>query len=538
MVGVVSTSDEAAARASSQSAPTSDVFSLVQAFEDVLQCANESDPVVLTPSTYRRRGIRRYVHRLPRPTLLLRFFVTDHAHTTLEVVRRRLLARAALDGSGDGGEMERAAAEHKTVSTYADSLPPSRRTWYTTTLIVLTIVVTRFVLTTLPGAAERLGATGSVTEIDAIERLLDTISRTASDFSSATGLLEELVRAPLRTIAFVGTSLMTVLYVELRLFVPAFRLKRTMFNLYPTPDAVWITPPRWAAQRANGLYALERTVERRLRAPRRFEVPFDLIVPGLLLPSLLFLGGMMIEAGRADSGWDPTEPWLSYTVASAVFAGVGARLGWLVRAWARRVRPTDRLHLPSEVRINGERLIVALRDPSTILWSTLVGAGLCVGVGIAAGRLPEFSAAATVRFLVFTLVIGPLWLRMNRDVSAYLRARGEPSAGRPELSLLAAIAAGVPAPALPTFFVVGIGLMAASVYRTAKRVHRASVIAGASDTRLLPPAALTIGFVAFPLALAHLQRVINDIWQHAGTVVDPTAHALAPATGHDQTRSR
>jgi hypothetical protein len=522
---VTATSDKTTARTSPGPAPTSDVSSLVDAFEDVLQCAYELDPVVLTPSTYRRGGIRRYIHRLPRPTVMLRFFIIDHARTTLDVVRRRLLARTVLGGHGDGDDRDRAVAEHKTVATYADSLPTSRRAWYTTTLIVLTIVVTRFVLTTLPGAAERLGATGSMAEIDTIDRLLDTISRTASDFSSATGLLEELVRAPLRTIAFVGTSLMTVLYVELRLFVPAFRLKRMMFNLHPAPDLVRVTPPRWGVQRANGLYALERSVERRLRGARRCEVPFDLIVPGLLLPSVLFLGGMTIEAGRADGGWDPTEPWLSYTMASAIFAGVAARLSWLARAWTRRLRPTDSLHLPSEVRISGERLIVALRDPSTILWSTIVGAGLCVGVGIAAGKLPELTASAAVRFLIFTFVIAPLWLRMNRDVSAYLRLRGEPHAGRPVLSLLAAIAAGVPASGAPTYFVVGIGLMAASVYRTCQRVQRASRIAGAPAT-LLPPAVLTIGFVAFPLVLAHLQRVINDIWQHAGDVVDPTPGAV------------
>lgn len=503
-----------------------DVLALLHAFEEVLQAVYRLPPVVAIPSTYRRRGYRRYIHWLPRPRWFLRFFVVDHAHESLDHTRRRMLARSALGDPQRTGEQnpDRVVDDGK-VAKYIDSLPPTRRMQYTTTLLVLTIVLTQFVLVTLPGAAARFGGMRVLQDVDAIDRLLLTLGNTASDFSSVSGLLAELTTAPVRTIAFVVTSLMTVLYALLRPLVPAFRLKRTMFNLYPRPSLLIATPARWSVQRAVGLYQMERSVDRRLRARRRVEVPFDLIVPALLTPSLLFLGGMMVEAGSAARGWVPSEPWLSYTIASAVFTGVCARLAWLLRAWLRRSRAHDGLYLPSEARISPTQLVVALRDPLTILWATLAGGIVCAGLAVAAAAGGAGTTLSNSRFLILAIVVAPLWFRMNRDVSAYLELSGEPRPGRPWLSLLAMIAGGVPT--TRGFAVLAITAAAVSVYRTGRRVQRARGIAGCGDGYLLPPSVLAVGFVVFPLALAHIQQAINDVWRHAGDVVDRPDDPLA-----------
>lgn len=111
----------------------------------------------MVPSTYRRRGVRRYLHSLPRPRLLLRFFVADDARRTLDLVRRRLSAVAALEVGN-----ERAEEQTQSVTRYMESLPRYGRVLYSTSLAIFTIVVTRFVLLATPGAITFFGgeATG------------------------------------------------------------------------------------------------------------------------------------------------------------------------------------------------------------------------------------------------------------------------------------------------------------------------------------------------------------------------------------------
>jgi len=522
-----SRSDQAVATSSRGDRDEPNASTLVHAFEEVLQAAYELPLIVTVPCTHRRRGLRRYLHSLPRPPLFLKFFVVDHARTTLERIRRRMLAVAALGTAADDDE-----ARRQCVTQYLESLPIHGRVLYSTSLVALTIVVTQFVLLSVPGAAESFGATGMAQEADVIHRLLSTITEATSNLSSLGGLLVAVGDAPLRTVAFVFTSLTTVLYVELRSFVPAFRLKRTMFNLYPQPQLVSSTPARWGVQRATGLYEVEGTVLAELGAPPRREVPFDLIVPALLLPALLFLAAMMIEAGRA-SWWQEGEPHLSYTIASAIIAGVLARLGWLTRAYLRRTRRYAGPYLPSEVQIRGTDLIVALREPLTIFWATAVAGAFSAGVGVAAANNDPLRAFDVARFLALVFVVAPLWFRMNRDLSAYLSVRGAARPGFPVLSLLAmAIGGLVQMSGVPVLAVIAAAAaVVVSVYNTCGRVQRAEVLAGNQNaTNMLPPALLIVGFVVFPVVLAHIQRAINMVWRSDGDVLGRPDETPATAT--------
>lgn len=496
------------------------------------------------PSIHRRTGIRRWVHTLPRPRWFLRYFVVDHMRRTLDTVHRRLLARAAL-GHPDDDEAQRQA-----VAYYAESLPPQHRLLYSTSLVALTVVLTRFLLLHVPGAAAQFGGTGTAGEADVIHRLLTAIERTAADIASLDGLLSALATSPLRTTAFVTTSLATVLFVELRWLVPAFRLKRMLWNLHPRTDLLTRTPASWSVQRAVGVYSCERSLARQLGAPPPREVPFDLIVSVLALPCLLFLAGMLVEMGTVDAA-EPGEPWLSYTLAAAIALGVITRLGWLTHTWLRRMHAPHGPYLPSEARIRDTDLVIALRDPRTIAWATTAATVVCIGIGLTAANIevrragvfeqvrPGLTAFDASRFLVLAFVIGPLWYRINRDLHAYLRVRGEAPKGWPVLSLLAMVLAGLGSTALqPALVAAGAALVAASVYRTCERIHRASEVARCRrratpggdaahhelTARPLPSSAsMVVRFIAFPVALAQIQRVVNAIWACDGQVLDHPA---------------
>ena len=88
--------DPAVATATRAAGDEPNASTLVHAFEEVLQAAYDLPPVVVVPYTYRRRGIRQYFHSLPRPPLFLRFFIIDHARTTLDRTRRRSSEAMAL----------------------------------------------------------------------------------------------------------------------------------------------------------------------------------------------------------------------------------------------------------------------------------------------------------------------------------------------------------------------------------------------------------------------------------------------------------
>jgi hypothetical protein len=503
-------------------------LTLVHAFEGLLQTAKELPPIVLVPTTRRRRGFRKYVHSIPRPRLALRFFIADHARMTLDRVRRRMLAAAALGNATSEDEEERTS-----VTQYLESLSVRNRALYSTSLVLLTIVLTRVVLLAVPDAVRLFGGMGLENQVSQIDKLLMEISRTSSNLASLEDLVRALQTAPLRTVAFVGTSLTTVVYVELRLLVPSYRLKRTMFNLYPQQQRVASTPTRWAVQRAIGVYDLERNVLRRLGDAAKHEAPFDLIVPAMLMPSVLFLGWMSIDAGRQSI--QPGDPLLSYTVGSAIVIGAVARLAWLTRAWLRRIGPDAGPYLPTEVRVRGTPLVVTLREPQTIFWTTAVFGVICIGTAIAAADGRSLQALQNVRFLVLAFVIAPLWYRMNRDLSAFLAARGARRPGRPLLSLLAmalgwlgqlpqaypfATIATPRAWIMTAMVLISTGWVLTSVFNMCRRVQRAAALARPDDRGVLHPPLVVAGFVVFPWALAHIQGEMNTVWARVGDGLD------------------
>ena len=313
-----------------------------------------------------------------------------------------------------------------------------------------------------------------------------------------------------------------------------------MYNLHPQEELLTKTPARWSVQQATGVYDLERSVAKRLNTHPPREVPFDLIVPALLMPSLLYLAVLFIQQGlRNLQALRPdASPLLSFIIAAAVVACVVVRLAWLTRAWLRRQRPGGGPYLPPEVLIRDTRLIVAVRDPAAILWSTAVAATFCIGLAIGAASSPTspvnaFGAAA---FLVLAFVVAPVWFRMNRDVSAFLAVREDPRPGRPVVSLLAMVIGGILAATWP---LITAACVLSSAYTTARRMERAVQIAGSKQREVPQPALLAVGFVAFPLALAYLQRLLNTVYSREGDLIDgPTVPTWLDVAGAAYSNAR
>lgn len=484
---------------------------LLQAYDDVIQAALDLPPVVVVPYTHRRRGLWRFFHALPRPRWRLHAAIVRHVEGTLDLIRRRLLAAAAL-----GRAPEPHLADPLAVEQYLQSLPT--RDWKVrfTTLLVIGVVVTRFVLVHLPGVTRSLGGDAVSKQHEVIERMLDAIGRLSSDLSSLDSLLLAVPEAHLDVILFLATALATILYLELRIFVPSFRLKRMLFNLYPQLKGLTTTTSGWGVQQSTGLYELERSALRRVGARTKHEFPWDLVVPALLMPSLLYLGGLMIHAGFAQPVRG--DPLMSLISGGAIIGVALARLAWLARAGWRRRSESREPYIPCETRIRDTQLVVKLRDPATVLLATGLAGAAWFGVGLAHPDGP-LQGLHVARFFTFLVVIAPVWYRMNRELCEFVRARGGARAGWPVLSLLAMASGGLFRSGMslvPTAWVL------ASVYGTCRRIQRAESIAGEADSGLRPLWLLVPGFVFFPAVVAHLQGALNTIWSRQGHALDPS----------------
>jgi hypothetical protein len=488
--------------------------------------------------------------RLPRPRLLLRLFAVEHVRRVLDVLHRRLLADAA---AGDDD-----AAERDAVERYLRSLPAPRRTAQVTLLVVSTFVILRVALLVVPGAARWFGGTGTVAEATVISGLLTALEQVARNMSSFEGLIEELAAAPLSTIAFVATSVATVLWLELRPFLPGFRLHRALWNLSgttvdvpdgsprspgvrPVTERLRAVPASWHLQRTDGLYADERRVLRTAGAAAPAEPAFDLLVSALALPSLLFLAGLLIAAGRASRVLDASEPLLSYSLAAAVTAGVAARSWWLLRAWLCR-QGARRSSVGDHRRITDTSLVVRRRSPWSLAIGSLVATACCAGVGIATAAAYDASLAiemaglgeatlpvtpfAATRFLAAPFVLAPIWFLLTRDLAAYRTVRhdgGWHTRAQPVVAT-AVIALGALVTAFTESWVIvvlGITVVAVSAAHTAWHIERLSrnIDGGPPPDRrwFESPAAVVVLFlIAFPLALAALQRALNELWRRDG----------------------
>jgi hypothetical protein len=335
------------------------VCELLVAYQGVIDTISNLPPVPMVLFRHGGRGPLGRFRYLPRPRWLLRYFVVRHIDRLLTSLCRRYSARAALGWAADTEQRDREA-----VQEFQQSLPPPRVRTYLGLLLIATVVIGRPITDMVVTRAVELTQELSGSELPrrARETLEALTAVVAGEFTSVNRAVTVLLNAGLAQMALLGLGLGLSLYVVLRPFVPAFRLKRMLFNLAPGPDGHHRSAvASWSVSHATGIYERERRLLEALggRPPREF--PFDLVVPALVMLAPLAWGGVLVGLGITE----PEPEWrtVRFWAAATLLIPALLRLGWLYLAWRRRQSGYFGLYMPFEVRIGGGNAVAKVERP-------------------------------------------------------------------------------------------------------------------------------------------------------------------------------
>jgi hypothetical protein len=237
------------------------------------------------------------VWRLPRPTVMLRFFVRAHVRRGVETLHRRLSAEQAL------ARRTAVPEEEEAVALYLQAVPPTHGRAIGLALVAGFLVLGRLAVQYAGQALSRVPALTHVHEgglfssaasadrSQQAQRLMHQVGDALGQgVPSPAKVLDVLLSARPADLAVVASASSLALYAVLRPFVPAFRVKRALLNVGGDPLALRSTTARWHVARRTGVYAREQRVFGRLGTRPPHELPFDLLVSGLLCVVPLGLG--------------------------------------------------------------------------------------------------------------------------------------------------------------------------------------------------------------------------------------------------------
>jgi hypothetical protein len=433
-----------------------------------------------------------------------------------------------------------ADAEHQdreAVREFQQSLPPTRPRIYFTLMIVATIVLGRPIIDRVVTRGLDLPQAGGLGHSrELLERARETLEKLgaalSADFTSVDQALDALLNGGLLQVAVVTLGLALSLYLVLRPFVPAFRLKRMLFNLAPELEGRCRSAvARWSVSQATGIYERERRLFEELggRAPR--ELPFDLVVPAVAMLVPLAWAGLSVRSGLV-------APLVRERV---VFLGVAAlllipallRLGWLYQTWQRREAGRSGPVRPFEVRLRGGSAVAKVERPFgvriLVFFLALLGGCMLIfadpyfTVSDLVYAVPSAWGLSFFLSLPFSFL---WWYRVNCELRDLDRSYGTLESGyRPVLSrLIMSVGWLVPVAAFlaldPVVLMVGLLVLAPAFIRTGRRIRRAQARAGQPETVrsawLLAP-----GLLLYPLLVAYLQHELNKVWAVEGEPLDP-----------------
>ena len=490
----------------------SQVCELLEVYQKVLDAISD---LPLVPMVLWRHGGR--LHYLPRPRWLLRYFVVRHVGRMLASLSRRYSARAALGWGADAEQQDREA-----VREFEQSLPPTRQNTYFVLLIVAVVVLYRPIINrVVPMVINSTEARVGSSELR--QQVLDTVEKVAAaltaNFTSVNQALNALLSGGLLQLSIVALGVALSLYAVLRPFVPAFRLKRMLFNLAPEPEGGHRSAVAgWSVSQATGLYEREREVFRELggRPPREF--PFDLVVLALLMALPLAFIGLWAQVGVIGPRW--TDRVLFLSLALEVLIPTLVRLGWLFRTWQRRQLGRSGPYMPFEVRIRGGRAAAKVENPIGVRVLCLVvffvgNAGFDLGGGLE-DRLDVLAilgavAVGMLATLILSLLISlPWWYRINRELRDLDHSYDmRKTSSQPLWSLLMMTAGWLVL--LPPFI---------ALFETCKRIQRAQARSGQPKT-LWSAWVLAPGLLLSPVLFSYLQHELNKVWAVEGEPLDP-----------------
>jgi hypothetical protein len=498
----------------------SQVRELLTVYQEVLDAVDDLPRV---PMVLRKH--RGWLHYLPRPKWLVRYFVVRHVGRSLAGLSRRLSARAALGQALDGEGQEREA-----VKEFQQSLPPVRQKVYVVLLIAAIVVICRPIIWL---GVRLLGFSASSRQALS-QQLLEAVHAAESAVTASVASLDQALNAVVTggpLLLGVGTLCVAVAaYMALLPFIPAFRLKRMLFNLAPDPD--WrhrSAVARWSVSQATGLYERERLVSAELGARPPKEFPLDLTASALAIAlpleiciNLFRLMGEDIYVLAKYPGFRYSTYFLGeacsiFLVAACVLILILIRVGWLCRTWRRRQSDRPVSYIPFEVGIHGERAVARVENP--IGWRLLFfvvffvfWAGMVISpTGLdSTFRVSDALLWAFIVALAASLLISlPWWYRINRQLRDLDRSYDSHKAGiRPLRSLL--------------MMTVGWLVLAPpfiAVFRVGRHIQRAQARA-AQPVTVWSPWILAPGLLLSPVLFAYLQRELNKIWTVEGEPLD------------------
>ncbi len=153
-------------------------------------------------------------------------------------------------------------------------------------------------------------------------------------------------------------------YLVFRPLSPAFRVKRTLFNLAPTGRVdLARTTTTWNAARSVGLYDLERGLFARLGTRAPDEIGLDIGISAAAGAAVAWFAFSMI--GQFMRPYPGSDPW---TFADGtVFLGIAvvltvARAGWLAQTARARRRTTGTDNRPAGYTVPHAERVVETRS--------------------------------------------------------------------------------------------------------------------------------------------------------------------------------
>lgn len=527
----------------------SQVRELLAVYQEVLDVADDLSPMPMV--LWKRRG---RLHYLWRPKWFVRYLLVRHVRRSLTDLSRRYSARAALEQAALGEDQDREA-----VRDFLQSLPPDRHKIYLVLLIAAIVVVVRPITTAVVPAVNELikvgtgvggfagwlalesGGAHSAKQLsklasEELQNIEGVTSLSVTSIDQAVNALLSGGRLELAVLGVLALGVALSTYVVLLPFLPAFLLKRMLFNVSPEPTGGHRSAAaRWSVSQATGLYEKENRVFAELGERPPPEFPFDLAVSALAMVLPLVCCGVLLTVGVSafSSGHRATAVRVGgFTTLGAVclLFPILVWLGWLYRTWRRRQLGRSGPYWPFEVGIRDGKTVAKVEDPIgwrlsfSLVFSLLIAGALFVtAISEGNGFVSAFGLALlglVYGLLAYWLVSLPWWYRINCELRDLDRSYGLQETGiRPRDSLLMMVGGSICFTFLQWIAVYGVG----------RKIQMAQERAAQPVTAWSPRVLVLLQVVCLsPVLFTHLQRELNKIWKAEGKPLDPWPAESSP----------
>lgn len=327
------------------------VAALLGAYDEVLRKSDDLAPAVWMRS--RPPGdspLSRWLW-LPRSTIGTSTIVRIHVMRSVDSLLRLHARAAALQGADAARDRDRRALE-----TFRASIRPVPLRVIIVAAIAAAAVIGRSLVELLGGSIDFVANSLDAEDLDAVRRLTEVLTTVATSLSasSLTEVMSGLLTEAPRVVVITLTTSLATIYLVLRPFSPAFRVKRTLFNLSGhAMTTLGESPTTWHVARSTGLYERERAVFTRLGGRAPGEIPLDLLLSASV--AVIVISPFLV--------FDTAPEDLPVVIVPALL-----RMAWLFRTYRdRRRRLGLGWTLPEYATLPVTGRVVDARDPNEVI---------------------------------------------------------------------------------------------------------------------------------------------------------------------------